>query len=829
MNNADEAFEKFNELKSSIDHFIKEDNNESDTRSKIIDNYLINVLGWNELDIKREGKVESGYFDYKLSCPSLSFVVEAKRNFKDFILPAAHNIIKLKTIYSSNSEVVNQIRNYCFDIGLPYGVITNGKQFIFSKFFNTDGTDWKDNICLLFHSLDDIENRFVEFYENFSKFSIAQTGGFKYDFKIVDIEAKSMLSTLAQREKEIDRNDLSSELSPIIDRFFGEIFSSEQEDDLDFIKECFVENLETKKNRDEIERLFADKVPQIANVVKAVNTESIISQISSEIETDSINAKNPTAPKPIIIIGTKGAGKTTFINHLFRTKDDDFSKSHLTVYIDFREFFESDEAFEPANISREIIEKIQEKYPELELHKTTALKRIYGKQIKIFNESIWQYSLEKNEEEYQKLLNKFLKESIEDYNKHLEFLNNYLIRDRRKRIIVIIDNADQYSTNIQEKIFLYGHSLSRSSNCGVIISLREGYYYKWRNRPPFDAYESNVYHITAPNYSDVLSKRINFTLEHLNKIDGKTSSVTKKGLKIEVTNQKVIEFLTGLKDSLFSDYNSELINFLSYTTYPNIREGLRIFKQFLTSGHTDVGNYILREVYKETDRKNKQIIPIHEFVKSLGLQNKLYYNSEYSIINNIFIPPKDSNDHFLNYFILKHFFEAFQSKGVSNKYISLRDVVELFKNTGYRTNVIKSSVKKLLYYGLLESEEQINDIEFKNIDDDYDLCLSFKGYYYYNELIKRFHYIDLVLQDTPIFEDDYFEKIRSVFPLSDQNGIRELSARVKTVKEFIDYLTIQEESKLARSLITTFGSPIKYIKEDLLADIAKIESKIPQN
>lgn len=819
----DEAKIEFEKLKIDIDGFISEDNNEADTRSKIIDNYLLKILGWNERDIKREGHLDAGYFDYRISCAAISFVIEAKRNFKEFTLPTAHNKVKLKNIFKANQEVIKQIREYCGDIGLQYGIITNGKQFIIAQFYNSDGKDWKENDCLLFHSIEDIEDRFIEFYENISKFSLVNNGGFKYNYVPTENESKTILSTLIKRDREIDRNNLSAQISPLIDRFFGEIFSTSQEDDIDFIKECFVENKESKKNRDEIERLFADKAPLLANIVKAVHTQSIVNQISHEINTDEVTVKNSTPPKPIIIIGTKGAGKTTFINHLFKTKDNEFSENHINIYIDFREFYETYNSFEPNNISKEIYDKIKDKYSNLELHTLKILKRIYSKEIKNNNESIWLYALE-NQDLYEKLLSEFLTEQLKNHSKHLEFLNVYLIKERRKRIIVIIDNADQYSIMIQEKVFLYAHSLSRNSNCGIIFSLREGYYYKWRNKPPFDAYESNVYHITAPKYSEVLLRRINYTLEHLNKLAGTTSSVTRKGLKIEISNQSVIEFLSGLKDSLFSDKNSELIDYLSFTTYPNIREGLRVFKQFLTSGHTDVGSYVLREVFKEVDRPNKQIIPMHEFIKSLGLQNKLYYNSDFSIINNIFLPPKDTNDHFMNYYILRKFCDNFESKGNSNKFMSFQDIVSFFKDFGYRTNTVISSIERMIELELIESDEFIADVELSHVDTDIYLGISSKGFYYMKELIMRFHYIDLVLQDTPIFSQSHFEKIKSAFPESDANGHRNLSERTETVKAFMDYL-LSEQEKQAIALTKVFGNPVDYINETLRKDIINIESK----
>ena len=72
---------------------------------------------------------------------------------------------------------------------------------------------------------------------------------------------------------------------------------------------------------------------------------------------------------------------------------------------------------------------------------------------------------------------------------------------------------------------------------------------------------------------------------------------------------------------------------------------------------------------------------------------------------------------------------------------------------------------------------------------------------------------------------EYFEKIKSIFPQSDQNGIRNLNSRVETVKLFFDYLLYQENQQ-AISVIKVFGKPLEYIREDLFSDIQKIESKL---
>ncbi|GAN32859.1 hypothetical protein [Candidatus Brocadia sinica] len=69
----DKSLEVFKEYKSNFDKYRTETLSESDTRSKILDKLLIDVLGWSETDIKREGYVKVGFFDYELSTSTIMY------------------------------------------------------------------------------------------------------------------------------------------------------------------------------------------------------------------------------------------------------------------------------------------------------------------------------------------------------------------------------------------------------------------------------------------------------------------------------------------------------------------------------------------------------------------------------------------------------------------------------------------------------------------------------------------------------------------------------------------------------------------------------------
>lgn len=823
MKHINDCHKDFLKFIADFDTYKRIDLSESDTRSKIIDKLFIEVLDWDEKSIDREGYVVEGYYDYLFSIPGFQFIVEAKKNFVDFVLPIKHKALTIGTFAKENREVVNQIRKYLFEKGLQYAVITNGYQYVIGKFCNIDGSDWRFNKCLIFNDLNDVLDRFTSFYNILSKNSVSENSGFKIFLEeAVQKTGKTILSSIPSNDSELVRNSISSDLTPIIDRLFGELYDVDEEVNKTLIEECFIENKEIKKNRSEIEKLFADTPPSIDNINKARNTESVVNQIKEEFITDDLKY-NQTPPNPIIIVGSKGAGKTTFINYLF-SKKFGLEGSHPHIYIDFRKYSGTKNNFENY-IYNDIIEQVYNQYDSLDLCSHKSLCSIYHREIKRNNQGIWKYDFENDTNNYQSKLSLFLEEKLKDNESHFFKLSEHLIKGRRIRLCVIIDNADQFDSEIQKTVFLFAQSLNKKGNITIIIALREGYYYKWRQLPPFDAFPSNVYHITAPPYKDVLQKRINYALDHIS-LEGHSKGVIGETKKLQINNDAVRRFLLSLKSCLFGSENSEMLSFIQETTFPNIREGLEIFKSFLISGHTEVHEYILRQ---EADSNSTTIIPYWEFVKAVGLNNKKYYNHKISVINNLFYPVEGNLNHFLKIKILKFLDKKLLSEGVAEKYITVEEIINLFVNTGYVNRYIKMELEELCRYRLIETDEQISDVDVvKNLKFDESVCISMKGHHYVNTLINNFSYIEMTLEDTPIFSDDYFIEIRNSFPFSDENGKRNLKGRVTVAEKFIEYLEDQEKIETHESQILA-DRVMPNIKYGCMKDILRIKRKITSN
>jgi Cdc6-like AAA superfamily ATPase len=815
----------FNKAKQNFQSFITEfeslkvpNLSESDTRSKLIDKLLIEVLGWSENDIQREGYVKVGYYDYRLSLPSVNIIVEAKKNFDKFTLPAKGNGTTFNVLFNENEDVINQIRHYLVEVGVDLGIITNGQQFLIGRFINNNGESWRKNTCLFFNGFNDINNNFIEFCNNLSKECVIKNNGFDFLKKTNITFSSTIINSIVDSKKEINRNDISSEIGLLIDDVFGEIYRDGIEDNPEFLKECFVENKEIIKNKADLHGLFEDKNPCLSEVKKAKNMGSISSQIDEELNSTPIIAKELKAPNPIIIIGSKGAGKTTFINFLFKSAVDNKTlEKHPFVYIDFTKYYNQEKIIDTQKIAKDAINELYEKYSELELYSLKALKQIFYKERHFLEKGTWS-TIMNDQCKYEEKLTSFLEDKQKDTLDHLQKLSQYLIREHRKRLIIIFDNADQYDDKIQEDLFLFAASLNRNAHCGVFISLREGYYYKWRNKAPFNAYECNVYHITAPSFGDVLQKRLNYAITLIDRHNDFIVGTTSTG-KLSIKTDKILEFFTSINDSLFAKNNTPILEYLKYTSFPNIREGLKSFKSFLTSGYTNVEEYVLRVLFR--DDKHKITIPIHEFIKAIGLYNKLFYNKEVSNISNLFYPCDNNTDHFLKIRILQYLLLRNKVSESVDIYMKLSQILNDFTLYGYQENVLKMEILELINNGFIDSDEVLSDIKFETLQlEEYNLIITSKGFYYIENMINHFYYLELILEDTPIFDRESFDKIKSVYQIPNNEGKREMDFRIDTIRAFINYLDKIEKQQF--SIIKEFGSIVDKIRYGVENDIRRI-------
>lgn len=752
---------------------------ESDTRSKIIDTIFKDVLFWNEDDIERERFVQIGYYDYEISTAIFRFVVEAKKSLVEFKLPEKNRKVRLKTIYKANKEVIDQIRSYIFERGLLYGIITNGNQFIIGKFNNTDGSEWQDNEVLIYQNLDVVDQNFIQFYETISKEFVSHNGRFKLFEESNEGRTIVKSSHLKRLDDELIRNKISPELIPIITEVFEEINNLENLNDQKLLEECYVKNEDIKKYNSELGFIFSDLPPTFDSRINPVqNTDKTHEQLKKQI----VGSDNKLAD-PIIIIGGTGSGKSTFINYFIENVlDNNTKKNRPILYLDFRNETESTIS-DTRLIYQKLLNQLYDKYPSLNLNSYNILKTIYKVEIENKKNGVW--SQIKDTDKLNERIAEYLEKQSDDPLIHLNKISSYLIYQCNKRLCVVLDNADQLKESIQKEVFILGHSLHRTLKVMILLSLREGYFFKFKNKPPFDAYHSTIFHITAPPYREVLKRRIKYVIQNFR---FQKLRLDNDNMKVDFAEGSLSELFENLYKALFNSNNSEIMAFLEETSYPNVRNGLEKFKFFLLSGHTKSNMYMAFQYSKEGGG-----IPIWEFVKSVALESNYYYQTSKSTLFNLFYPSKGNRNHFTKIRLLEFIIDNNVGITKKNNYIKLSQLIDVFTQAGYTSEIIIEELNLLYSAGLIFTSDFVSDIETEIIlDKSNEIGITQSGVYYVKQLITKFYYYDLVLQDTPIYNDSKFSDLSKKFPESDQYGKRDLYSRILTVKTFLDYLISQE-------------------------------------
>jgi hypothetical protein len=221
---------------------------------------------------------------------------------------------------------------------------------------------------------------------------------------------------------------------------------------------------------------------------------------------------------------------------------------------------------------------------------------------------------------------------------------------------------------------------------------------------------------------------------------------------------------------------------------------MELFSAFLVSGHTDTGK-ILRTL---RERKG-YLVPLHEFIKSIGMGDNRYYSGELSQVANLFAISDESRpSHFTKMRLLEFlFFHRNHTTGYGVGFIRNGLIKHEFNKFGTSDLDLMESLRLMSTFLLVENDAY----DRATVADAYRITPA--GRYYLRYLSNKFAYLDLVLQDTPIGDRNSFDTIKSLV------SSRELDDRFKRVDAFVSYLVGEEEREHAAILNASDSMPLR--------------------
>lgn len=746
------------------------DASEAETRFHVIDEILGAVLGWEKADITVEDRVVEGstttYADYVLRTASTALVVEAKRATASFVLPTRRRTLGLSGVLREGEigVAIQQAREYCVGLSVPFAVITNGSAWIIFTAIRTDGITFEEGTAHIFRDLDDIKTRLIEFWELLSRERVMD--GNLADVMLgrnvdASLEKRNLRSLLPEPGFRLGRNAVYEHIEPAVSAALSDealLKSSEA------LGACYVRTAERTKFDSRLRMHLADVKPPLGQTATRVRTRKGSGALDDAV------ALAPTVPRFIVVLGPVGAGKTTFLHYTRRVSSaDQIDGKIIWLVVDFKKATESDD---PRDfIYRELLALI-EADNDFELGSwETSIKKAYGDEIQSLRRGVLALLAKHDTVAFDIEVAKRVaseREAIEP------FVDRVLRWSGGEwPTYLVIDNVDQLeSGEHQRRIFLEAQAIARRIGCHIIMSMREATFLKHRQTPVFDAFQFDVMYVDPPAMPPVLSHRFAYAKRVL--ANTSADLRTDGGMSLRVPDLAV--FFDVVSSSLLSTDTGFMFESLAGG---DIRRGLTLVREFLQSGHTNADRALAAYL---TDGDYQ--FPTHEVFRGAVLGQFRHYNDEHSLLPNIYDAGLGTKGlQLLRLRIVHGMVEQASAPGYDGT--NVEKLRAAMHRMGVAAREFQATMADLHERRLIRTRD---GLPFQM--DSVVLPTRLAGYIL-RTLCQEFAYAEFCSLDTTIYDADVWESLRDITLDIDSLHHRadRVEARIERLRVFLDYLT----------------------------------------
>ena len=564
--------------------------NEADTRHRVIDRILHDVLSWPHSSVACESYTKVGFADYVLLGRRDGHIlfIEAKKAGNYFTLPRSSSkglsrFVAVKTLLTNNAirKAIEQVRNYCLNTGCEYAAVTNGLQWIFFKTFEKS-QDWRKLQAFVIEDIKFFDVDFTEAIQHFSYTSIttkASLADLFGDPHAVSRQRFFPKEHIVAYDHEVIANHLAPVMRPIIERYFGRMNAL----DVDFMDACYVITREYRVSEANVKQLIEDS---LSPYFRDYNVKDFFADVDGGAfgKRISSSAADRRTRDVIVLFGGKGSGKSTFMSRLLFHKPPNSIK-HFTkiAVVDLLECPENQATIESETWSQLIGQLDSEKLLE---RSREELLDLLGDRFEVARRQALA-GLSEDGEAYNLKLNSLVDEWTKDRPYCATKLADYWKR-HQKGVIVVLDNTDQFSPLNQDFCFTLAHSISTKLDCLVVIAMREERFHYSKIHGTLDAFQNSGFHLTSPDPAKVFRLRLLFILRILD--DG--DKWRRIAPELNDVQAEKVKRLARIFYREFGRHKSHLNNFVQACAHGNMRLALELFRQFVLSGYTRVDEMI---------------------------------------------------------------------------------------------------------------------------------------------------------------------------------------------------------------------------------------------
>jgi hypothetical protein len=337
-------------------------------------------------------------------------------------------------------------------------------------------------------------------------------------------------------------------------------------------KVCFVETRESR----EADTTLVKIATHLTNIIWALETErgrALQNEIEGVIETG--------VSEICLIVGNKGAGKSTFIYRFFLdVLPASLQRSCVVPTFNLADFTGDSQTVQ-SWLSERLRDRLEEaifsdRQPDYDDY-VGMFFRVYQR----WSEGTQKHLYETNKTQFKIDFGKYVESRRETRpDEYVQGLMRHTVASRKRLPCIVFDNADQFPKEIQDAVFQYAVSLKNSCLSFIIVPITDRSMWRLSKSGVFQSYVSRTFYLPTRAAKEVLARRITYVrtkLEQDESISG--TYFSSKGIRISIKN--LAAFVSILEDAFVrNDSLSRLIGRLSNF---DIRRMLILARNTITS------------------------------------------------------------------------------------------------------------------------------------------------------------------------------------------------------------------------------------------------------
>lgn len=576
---------------------------------------------------------------------------------------------------------------------MAVAAVTDGNTWFFFKASRTDGKPPLEGKGVLFPTLDTVFANFAKFAELLGPVPVVERrhlANLNEAEGLTVSDAEQQFFVLNPSDAEMrNRDPLASDAALLFSQFFSRL-SDEQ--DREMLRDCFVETSESRKADFELEKI----IQRVLNNISPLNTSEGSSALQAELERTMISRRSET----VLLIGNKGAGKSTFIDRFFeQVLPRSLREKCVVARVDLQDYHG-----DPKGIVNWVILQLREK---LEAGVCSSNPPTYDELQGMFFSEYQRWSVgsrkhlyETNKIEFKNRFGLHLEERREkNPDEYVRRLLEWASRGHSKLPCLIFDNTDQFPIDVQDAVYQMAHSFEGAAPVFNVVPITDRTVWRLSKAGALQSYSAKSFYLPVPDAKEIISRRVDFLKIKL-KAEPKAAKAyfSNKGFQVEVNDLAMLAEAVG-KVFVENDYVSGLIGRLGNF---DIRRMLKLAERIFLSPELKIDD-IIKSKFGGPSVTTDEYRTHRALIKG---EYDRFSETENEFISNLFFTnPQRPEPPLLAFYILwllRQRLNAVRDNSVESKHWLVVELCQLFESCGVAEELVMQTIARLYDRRLIE-------------------------------------------------------------------------------------------------------------------------------